>query len=106
MLCRRVACVVAARVCLCADTLRVCVRVCVCVCVCLTNLVRALLWLMSVLWLWLGSVFVDGTAVWLDVFITPSIAKGFLICFKSSTGGVALDMEVNTVETITTGPVM
>ncbi len=32
MLCRRVACVVAARVCLCADTLRVCVCVCVCVC--------------------------------------------------------------------------
>ncbi len=36
---------------------------------------RALLWLMSVLWLWLGSVFVDGTAVWLDVFIAPQIAK-------------------------------
>ena len=35
VLCRRVACVVAARVCLCVDTLRVCVRVCVCVCVCL-----------------------------------------------------------------------
>ena len=50
------------------------VRTCVCVCL-LTNLARAILWVVSVPWLWRGSVFVGGTAVWLDVFIAPQIAK-------------------------------